>query len=83
MAIDVNQDYPDHTIFDADDLEALFPGCVVRRGPAFTMNHDRLTQRFIMAIKATSDIDIDQFIRILRMSWDACEVNSIGEGSIQ
>jgi hypothetical protein len=78
MALDVNKDFNDQDIvYDSDDLEAFFPGCVVRNELGFTMNHNRLTTRYIMAIKATTGLTKEEFLNIMAGSWDDCVVDSI------
>lgn len=87
MAIDVYEDQEDVVVYDGDDLEAFFPGCVVRQdNGTFTMNHDRLTKRYIMAIKATTELEMGEFLSIMIKHWEACQVDrrdELPDGTIQ
>jgi hypothetical protein len=83
MPLDVNEDQNGEVTYGSDDLEAFFPGCVIRKNGGFTMNHDRLTTRYIMAVKATTMLTKEEFIAIMERRWDACEVDAVGEPSIQ
>jgi hypothetical protein len=77
MPLDVNEDQEGDVVYSGDDLEAFFPGCVIRKGEVFTMNHDRLTTRYIMAIKATTELTKEEFLAIMERRWERCEVDSV------
>lgn len=83
MAINVNEDQDGDVIYSAEDLEAYFPGCVIRHDGCFTMNHNRLTIRYIMAVKATTDLSRKEFLKIMERHWDNCEVDRCDAQRVQ